>query len=436
MTVANSAIRRFILVGAILVFVVGGLGCSWEFLFQPQAIAQINLSITKVGTGSGSVISSDITSTSPNTFRLNCPPSTLDSGDPCSVTYENTVGTVTFFATSEPGSELSSFSGFCNPVEEFNSPCSVEQLADNQLKFSYNSEPAVISEPTSTFFFGATVRFDTETTPPPLPSELIAFESTRDGNSEIYTINPDGTGRARVTTNAAEDREPVWSPDRSRFAIATDRDGNDEIYTILTDGSNPVRVTNLAGSDRRPVFSPDGTRIAFDDDGDGDDEIFVTNADGTGIPTQLTSNTVDFDQGPSWSPNAPEILFTSFRDGKDNLYVMNPDGSGQVLLVDTGQHDFQPDWSPDGTRIVFTQQSLIPGRNNIFVVNADGVTGLLQLTFSDEAQDPTWSPDGNWIAFSSGFFGNRDIYIMTATGQNVTQVTTDPADDFRPSWAH
>ena len=40
----------------------------------------------------------------------------------------------------------------------------------------------------------------------------IAFESSRDGNIEIYTMNADGSNQTRLTTNDAVDSSPVWSP--------------------------------------------------------------------------------------------------------------------------------------------------------------------------------------------------------------------------------
>ncbi|MBW2187986.1 MAG: PD40 domain-containing protein [Deltaproteobacteria bacterium] len=65
------------------------------------------------------------------------------------------------------------------------------------------------------------------------------------------------------------------------------------------------------------------------------------------------------------------------------------------------------------------------------------VTELLRdYTNTATDEEATWSPDGNWIAFTSDRDGNRDIYIMTADGQNVMQVTTNPFDDSRPSWVH
>ena len=46
----------------------------------------------------------------------------------------------------------------------------------------------------------------------PAPSGRIAFNSYRDGNSEIYVINADGSGLERLTFNEAKDTCPAWSP--------------------------------------------------------------------------------------------------------------------------------------------------------------------------------------------------------------------------------
>ena len=46
----------------------------------------------------------------------------------------------------------------------------------------------------------------------------IAFDTNRDGNEEIYVMNPDGTGQTRLTNDPASDFEPAWSPDVSTAA--------------------------------------------------------------------------------------------------------------------------------------------------------------------------------------------------------------------------
>lgn len=74
-------------------------------------------------------------------------------------------------------------------------------------------------------------------------TERIAFVSNRDGNNEIYVMNVDGKSQTRLTTNAADDGEPAWSPDGTRIAFVSDRDGNREIYVMNVDGKNQTRLT-------------------------------------------------------------------------------------------------------------------------------------------------------------------------------------------------
>ena len=47
---------------------------------------------------------------------------------------------------------------------------------------------------------------------PPPPPCMIAFDSNRDGNREIYLMGPDGKDPVNLTNNPADDIEPSWSP--------------------------------------------------------------------------------------------------------------------------------------------------------------------------------------------------------------------------------
>src|SRR4051794_7019222 len=70
----------------------------------------------------------------------------------------------------------------------------------------------------------------------------IAFQSTSDGDYEIYTVDSAGASLAQLTTNSATDADPAWSADGSTIAFATNRDGNYEIYTMSATGSNLQRL--------------------------------------------------------------------------------------------------------------------------------------------------------------------------------------------------
>ena len=89
---------------------------------------------------------------------------------------------------------------------------------------------------------------------PSVPSEKIAFTSSRDGNYEIYVMNSDGTGQTRLTNNAASDEFPSFSADGSKIAFASCRDGNWEIYVMNSDGSGQTNLTNNAARDEDPSF--------------------------------------------------------------------------------------------------------------------------------------------------------------------------------------
>jgi Tol biopolymer transport system component len=97
----------------------------------------------------------------------------------------------------------------------------------------------------------------------------IAFVSDRDGNQEIYVINPDGSGLTNLTQHPEKDFAPSWSPDGSRIAFRSHRgDGYYNLYLMDADGSNPTRLVTNAGDDGSgdytPHWSPDGTKILFE----------------------------------------------------------------------------------------------------------------------------------------------------------------------------
>jgi Tol biopolymer transport system component len=179
----------------------------------------------------------------------------------------------------------------------------------------------------------------------------IAFLSNRDGDFEIYLINVGSAmkgardaGLAKLTENNTDEFYVVWSPDGSQLAFQTSRDGNFEIYRMNTDGLEQKNLTNNPAGDGFPDWSPDGDRISFSTDRDRDFEIYVMNTDGSG-QINLTNNPAD-DQVPSWSPDGAFLAFATNRDGNFEIYVMNNDGSGLVRLTDSSADEQFPAWQP------------------------------------------------------------------------------------------
>ena len=192
----------------------------------------------------------------------------------------------------------------------------------------------------------------------PVVAQRIVFGSTGFGgqSDEIVVVRGDGSAAARLTNSPGPDRMPVWSPDGSKIAFLSERDGNSEIYVMNADGSGQTPLlTRPATNEWDPAWSPDGTRIAFASYSGSEYDIWVVNSDGSGA-VNITNDSGD-DRFPSWSPDGDRIAFSSTRDGEYEIYTMDPDG-GQVFRVTADPlWDRMPDWSPDGTRIVFEQGS-------------------------------------------------------------------------------
>ncbi|MFC2078414.1 IPT/TIG domain-containing protein [Candidatus Bipolaricaulota bacterium] len=289
----------------------------------------------------------------------------------------------------------------------------------------------------------------------------VLFDSGRDGNPEIYMMNPDGSQPSNLTNHPETDMHAAWSPDGTKIAFVSRRSGNNEIYVMNADGSNPVNLTNHPDSDDYPVWSPNGDRIAFTTDreslgpllsvdpmaiiSDFNVEIFVMNANGSGQVN--VSNHFGWDGFPSWSPDGEHLVFQTDRDDDggiillgiipadlgQEIYVVEANGDNPTNLSNSPENDTYPRWSPDGSKIVF--ESHRDGNREIYVMNRDG-TGQTRLTNHPESDmSPSWSPDSAWITFHSVRDGNMEIYKMTVAGLAQTRLTTDPEWDWGPSWS-
>jgi len=111
----------------------------------------------------------------------------------------------------------------------------------------------------------------------------------------MYVINADGTNKKRLTTDG---NNSSWSPDGKKIVFDSERDGNSEIYIMNADGSHQINLSNNPANDWNPVWSPDGEKIAFVSDRDGNYEIYIMNADGSN-QINLTNNPAD-DRFPDW----------------------------------------------------------------------------------------------------------------------------------------
>jgi Tol biopolymer transport system component len=187
--------------------------------------------------------------------------------------------------------------------------------------------------------------------------DLIAFSSNRDGNYNIYVMGTDGSQQRQLTNNAAADREPYWFRgsaglfDSTDYIVfTTDRDGNQEIYRMDPDGFNAINLTNNPAADQNPaglsagngVENSSSRRILFVSDREANTDIFVMDLDGSN-PVNLTANPAS-DLHPAWSADGEWFAFTTDRTGNQEVFVLPAAGGEALNLTNNPAADQGPAW--------------------------------------------------------------------------------------------
>ncbi len=297
------------------------------------------------------------------------------------------------------------------------------------------------------------------------------------GQRDIWTVEARGGEPVAVTSDAALDWNPIWSPDGRYLYFASDRGGSMNLWRVPIDErsgkllgapeqitipatysgyfsfsrdgrhlayAQAINQTNLQqvsfdpGKGRiearsswitqgsrvatNPDLSPDGTRIVFDAIGDKQEDLFIIRRDGTSL-RQIT-NDKHKDRSPHWSPDGREIVFFSDRSGRYELWLINPDGGGLRQFSYTSGPGVQtPLWSPDGLRLLCSMQAGPP-----IIVDPrqpwaqQSPQPLTAAGGSTELMAWSWSADGRKLAVYSGgilsySFDSRQYERLTDFGE-------------------
>lgn len=191
----------------------------------------------------------------------------------------------------------------------------------------------------------------------------IAFTSHRlDGNYFVRVMNDDGTGDRDVTQIRSLETPfrtdylftLAWSPDGRRIAF---QDGG-EIFTVEPDGSGRSALPNDPVNDIQPAYSPDGKMLAFAGKRSPAAlfELHTMSADGVAVKPVFEPHDHMRFHSPDWSPDGRSIAFVDRTDTgvsrimTTDLSVLN---KLDVVTNTGGLYDHGPKWSPDGDKIMF-----------------------------------------------------------------------------------
>jgi Tol biopolymer transport system component len=256
----------------------------------------------------------------------------------------------------------------------------------------------------------------------------------RGGNSELWTVLVATGERQKIFAGDAV--QPSWSPHGLRIAywrvFGGEHEGQRDILTIPAGGGAPVAITSDAAVDWSPAWSPDGRFLFFASDRGGTMNLWRVPVDErTGAPLgppEPLSAPASYAAHISVSADGRSVAFTASSNSKTIQAASFDPGTDairdKVTTVIGGSRPVSgPSPSPDGQWVAFF--SLAP-QLDIFVTRADG-SGLRQLT-NDKANDrnPTWSRDGGQIRFMSNRSGMNQVWSMSPDGSGLRPLTNYP----------
>lgn len=218
--------------------------------------------------------------------------------------------------------------------------------------------------------------------------QTIAFAYKGD----LFTVPTKGGKAQQLTSNAAYDAYPIWSPDGQKIAFASDREGSFDVYVINKEGGTPKRLTTRS-NDEIPMAWKDNNYILF---------------------------------SASIMPTAKSIFFAS--NNFPQIYEVNLEGNRPQLFSVVNMEDLSINQKGEilyhdkkGYEDPFRKHHRSPITRDIWFTKNGKYTKL--TTFNGEDRTPRWAADGTSFYYLSEEDGTFNVYKRNVTDNHKTQIT-------------
>ena len=209
----------------------------------------------------------------------------------------------------------------------------------------------------------------------------------------------------QLTSGGGLESDAIWDGSGQSIAYSSDRSGNLDIWVQSVRDDRVVQLTSSAAHDWQPAWSPDARFLVFRSERDGGGLFAVPSAGG--VERRLTH----FGYRPQFSSQRSAILFYSSNVGRSSLYVMNADGQQLRRVLEDFLDSFlsfRAAWHPDGNRVSVFGVRRKEGRS-FWTVPLDGgapVRSVLSREVTERLNtvgvtltDFSWAPSGDTLYF-------------------------------------
>lgn len=253
----------------------------------------------------------------------------------------------------------------------------------------------------------------------------------------------------QITHGDFNNAAPAFAPDNKSIVFQTDRDGDMEIYTLDLETNYEQRITTHPARDELPVYSKTGKMIVFTSTrtdtsavpkSEKKREIFIYGTEKAAV-TQITQNQDD-DWYPRFDPKGVSVVFVSSRDDiRDkefcnlwsDIYQLNLKSGEVSRLTDLRTLTGCPVFSEDGKTLYFNSKG--DDKFHLYALNLEQkqVSQLTMHNANDAA--PTVNPKKAEIAFFTDKNGNFDLYRLNLATRELQQLTNQTFHEAYPCYS-
>jgi eukaryotic-like serine/threonine-protein kinase len=200
---------------------------------------------------------------------------------------------------------------------------------------------------------------------------------------------------------------PRLSPDGKKLAVQAARVGAYDIWTYDVARGISTRLTFTQAVNALPVWSPDGSKIAFASDRSGMPQIYEKAANGAGAATLLLKDNF-IDIPSSWSLDGRYLAYDRRdpqRKSRSDIWILPLFGEKKPFPFLVSPFDkLDPTFSPDGRWLAYTSEE--SGRDEIYIAPFPAGNGKWEVSTNGGGQ-PRWGRDGKEL-----FYLAADLKIM------------------------